>query len=144
MSKGKTALDPDHRGQFRQGGPMDFDTLQMADPDQVHAMQRLAEEDGVVLQWIIYHAPPQAMTTDELHPPFIARPMIYDHVGHHNSMMLPFVLIGDSVAYLRSVLAQHAVKLNIRQFTDPAAIEVWGPDPKTFIAGPRPGEVGSA
>jgi hypothetical protein len=128
---------PNHRGRFRQGGPMDYPELQLADPDQVHEMQRMAEEDGAVLQWIIYHAPPHSMTYDERHPQFLARPMLYDFVGHHNSIMLPYVMIGDTVEELRAVLRKYAVNLNIKSFTDPAAIEVWGPDPKTFVAGPR-------
>jgi hypothetical protein len=116
---------------------MDFATLQLASVDQVHEMQRLAEDEGVVLQWIIYHAPPHSMTDDERHPAFLARPMVYDYVGHHNSMMLAIVLVGETIDELRAVLARHAIKLDIKRFSDPAAIEVWGPDPETYIPGPR-------
>lgn len=128
---------PEHRGQFLQGSSNDYPTLQLAEPDQVHEMQRLAEEQGAVLQWIIYHAPPQSMTNDERHPKFLARPMLYDYIGHHNSMVLPITLIGDTVEELRSVLRKHAINLDIKRFTDPAAIEVWGPDPATYKPGPR-------
>lgn len=123
-------LHPERQGQFQQGGPNDWKTLKVMPLEAGVELQRTANEEGTVLQWIIYHAPwPQA-------PHFIARGMLYDYVGHHNSMMLNVALPANTVEELRTMLTTLGViKLNIRKFTDPMVVEVWGPDPKTYVPG---------